>query len=47
MPPKERYKKLEADAPWILDDPRIKDYMIAAYLGINKATLSMYRNGKL
>lgn len=46
MPPKERLKKLEEEYPWIVDDPRIKDYMLAGYLGINKATLSMYRNGK-
>lgn len=46
MPPKERFKKLESDYPWILTDPRIRDYMVAAYLGINKATLSLYRNGK-
>ncbi len=45
MPPKERYKKLQEEYPWILEDKRIKDYMVAAYLGINKATLSLYRNG--
>ncbi len=45
MPPKERYKKLQEEYPWILADPRVKDYMVAAYLGIDKATLSRYRNG--
>jgi CRP-like cAMP-binding protein len=46
MPPKERYKMLRQDYPWMLSDPRIKDYMLAAYLGIDKATLSRYRHGK-
>lgn len=47
LPPKERYKKILAEYPWILEDKRIKDYMVAGYLGINKTTLGMYRNGKL
>lgn len=47
MPPKEKFNKLKADYPWILDDPRIKDYMLAAYLGIDRTTLSKYRNGRL
>ncbi len=46
MPPKERYKKIQEEYPWILTDRRIKDYMVAAYLGIDKTTLSKYRNGK-
>ncbi len=44
MPPKERYKKIKEEYPWILKDARIKDYMLAAYLGMDKATLSRYRN---
>lgn len=44
MPPKERFKKLESEYPWIVQDPRIKDYMLAGYLGIDKTTLSKYRN---
>lgn len=47
MPPKERYKKLQEEYPWMLTDRRVKDYMLADYLGIDKATLSRYRNGKL
>ncbi|HCL06438.1 MAG TPA: hypothetical protein DHW64_10965 [Chitinophagaceae bacterium] len=43
MPPKERLKKLEADYPWIVSDERIKDYMLAGYLGIDNSTLSKYR----
>lgn len=46
MPPKERYKKIRADYPWILEDKRIKDYMVAGYLGIDKTTYSKYRNGE-
>jgi CRP-like cAMP-binding protein len=46
MPPKERFKKIQVEYPWILADSRIKDYMVAAYLGIDKTTLSKYRNGK-
>lgn len=46
MPPKERFRKLQEEYPWILDDNRIKDYMVAGYLGIDKTTLSKYRNGK-
>jgi len=45
MPPKERYKKLQSDYPWMLTDKRIKDYMLADYLSISKATLSRFRNG--
>lgn len=44
MPPKERLKKLEAEYPWIVQDPRIKDYMLAGYLGIDNSTLSKYRS---
>lgn len=43
MPPKERLKKLEAECPWMVEDPRIKDYMLAGYLGIDKTTLNKYR----
>lgn len=47
MPPKEKYRKLQEEYPWILKDRRIKDYMVAAYLGIDDTTLSKYRNGRL
>ena len=46
MPPIERYKKVQADYPWLLSDKRIKDYMLADYLSISKATLSRFRNGR-
>jgi CRP-like cAMP-binding protein len=46
LPPKERLKKLEKDKTWLMQDPRIKDYMLAGYLGIDKTTLSKYRHEK-
>jgi CRP-like cAMP-binding protein len=46
MPPKERFKKIQLEYPWILEDRRIKDYMVAAYLGIDKTTLSKYRRAR-
>ncbi|MES2329259.1 MAG: Crp/Fnr family transcriptional regulator [Bacteroidota bacterium] len=46
MSARERYEKLERDYPWILDDHRIKDYMLAEYLNMSKATLSKLRNGR-
>lgn len=46
LPPKERFRKIQEEYPWILEDKRIKDYMVAGYLGIDKTTLSKYRNGK-
>ncbi|MES2331318.1 MAG: Crp/Fnr family transcriptional regulator [Bacteroidota bacterium] len=42
MPPKDRYRKLKAEYPWILKDPRIKSYMVAQYLGIDGSTYSKY-----
>lgn len=42
---KERLTNLKHGKVWILDDKRIKDYAIADYLGIDKATFSRYRNG--
>lgn len=46
MPAIHRYKKLEKENPWILNDPRIKEYMLASYLSIDRTTLSRYRNGR-
>ncbi len=46
MPPKERFKKIQEEYPWILTDRRIKDYMVAAYLGIDSTTLSKYQKSE-
>lgn len=43
MPPKQRFLVLQREQPELFTDSRIKDYMLAAYLGIDKATLSGYR----
>jgi CRP-like cAMP-binding protein len=45
-PPKERYQDLVTLHPWMKDTRRIKDYMLASYLNIDRTTLSRYRNGK-
>ncbi len=45
-PPKERYDDLVRLYPWMNDSKRFKDYMLAAYLGIDRTTLSRYKNGK-
>lgn len=43
LPPRERFRKIQEEYPWILEDKRIKDYMVAGYLGIDKTTYSKYR----
>jgi len=45
-PAKKRLPLVQKNEPWLLKDTRIKDYMLAAYLGIDKATFSRFRNGK-
>lgn len=44
MPAKERFNLLIHQSPSLLNDSRIKDYMLAAFLGIDKATMSRFRN---
>lgn len=46
LPPRERYATIIRQGPWLLKDPRIRDYMVAAYLGIDRATLSRFKNKK-
>lgn len=46
LPPRDRYMGLLKDISWILTDRRIKDYMLAAYLGVDRATFSRFRNRK-
>lgn len=45
-PAKKRFLMVQQMQPWLLEDARIKDYMLAAYLGVDKATFSRFRNGK-
>lgn len=42
---KERYFQLIKSKHWILQDERIKDFMIADYLGIGRGTFSRLKNG--
>ena len=46
LPPQERYKKILAEYPWILSHPGINTQLLAGYLGIDRTTLSRYRNQK-
>jgi CRP-like cAMP-binding protein len=46
LPAKERYLNLIQSKSWLLSDRRIKDYMIADYLGFGRSTFSRFRNGK-
>jgi CRP-like cAMP-binding protein len=43
---KERYRKLHEQESWLLFDPRIRDYMLAAYLNVDKATFSRFKGKK-
>lgn len=44
--PKRRFDISRDENSWIVNDSRVKDYMLAAYLGFDKATFSRFRNGK-
>lgn len=44
--PRERYEEIKKMYPWMVDGSRLTDKMLADYLGIDKATLSRYRNSK-
>jgi CRP-like cAMP-binding protein len=46
LPARERYLNLIKSGSWLLGDKRIKDYMIADYLGVGRGTFSRFRNGK-
>jgi hypothetical protein len=43
---KERVLQFLVSNSWILKDKRIKDYMVASYLGIDRATYSRFRKGR-
>jgi CRP-like cAMP-binding protein len=44
--PRQRYDAIAKMYPWMVDKSRLTDQMLADYLGIDRATLSRYRNGK-
>ena len=46
QPLSKRFPIVKKQEPWLLEDKRIKDYMVAGYLGIDKATYSRYRKIK-
>ena len=45
-PARRRFPLVQKQEAWLLEDSRIKDYMLASYLGIDKATYSRFRNGR-
>jgi CRP-like cAMP-binding protein len=46
LPARERVQRLEREDSWILNDRRIRGYMVANYLGIEQSTYSKFRNGR-
>jgi CRP-like cAMP-binding protein len=46
VPSRQRISRIRSICPWILTDKRIKQYMIADYLGIDRATLSRLNGNK-
>jgi CRP-like cAMP-binding protein len=45
-PARDRLAKLPELCGWMLKDRRIKQYMIADYLGVDRATMSRWNSGK-
>jgi CRP-like cAMP-binding protein len=43
QPPRQRYETISQLYPWMVDGKRIKDKMLAAYLGVERTTLYRYR----
>ena len=46
LPLSKAYRNLHETESWLLSDPRIKDYMLAAYLNVDKATFSRFKGRK-
>lgn len=44
--PRQRYDAIAGMYPWMMDGSRLTDQMLADYLGIDRTTLSRYRNGR-
>ena len=42
-PPANRYELMNALYPWMVDDTRITDKMLAAYIGVERTTLYRYK----
>lgn len=43
LPARERLRRLSREDSWVLADKRIKDYMVASFLGMDRATYSRVR----
>ena len=46
LPLKDRYRTLHNNSSWLLIDERIKDFMLASYLNIDRATYSRFKGKK-
>ena len=46
LSPRERFARFYKEQNWFLQYPEMKNYMIADYLGMDRATFSRYRHGK-
>ncbi|MES2328768.1 MAG: Crp/Fnr family transcriptional regulator [Bacteroidota bacterium] len=46
LTPRERFEEIKKIHPWMVDGSRLNDTMLADYLGVNRTTLSRWRNGK-
>ncbi len=44
--PRQRFEAIKTRHPWMIDGSRLTDQMLADYLGIDRTTLSRYRNGR-
>ncbi len=45
LPARERLEFLRKEQAWMLKDRRIRGYMVAGYLGVDRATFSRWRRG--
>ena len=46
LPARNRLMHLKEEGSWMLSDKRIKNYLLADYLGVDKATFSRWRSGR-
>lgn len=44
--PRQRYEAISKMYPWMMDGSRLTSEMLADYLGIDRTTLSRYKNGR-
>ncbi|MES2329257.1 MAG: Crp/Fnr family transcriptional regulator [Bacteroidota bacterium] len=46
MEPRQRYEEIKKRYPWMVDGTRLTKTMLADYIGVDRATLSRWLNGK-